>query len=91
MGVNGEAILQCGLDALERGHGKQRLGHTGSEASNDCARAGDVSILVLQHGLKLVECHEPDSGLQGVADDQRCAAGVPCWAKFWPRELISTG
>ena len=88
--VKGGTSLQCGLDALEWGNGKQRFGHTGSEAGNDSARAGDVSILILQHGLKLVECHEPDSSLQGVADYQRCAAGIPCWAKFWPWELIGT-
>ena len=89
--TKGGTGLQCGLDALERSYGKQRLGHTGSEASNNGARAGDVSILILQHGLKLVECHKPDSGLQGVADNQRCAAGVPCWAEFRPWELIGTG
>lgn len=89
--LNGGTGLQCGLDTLEWGHGKQRLSHTSSKTSNDGAWAGDVAILVLQHGLKLVECHEADSSLQGVANYQRCAAGVPCWAKFWPWELIGTG
>lgn len=90
-GLRGRDSLQCGLDTLEWGYGKQRLGHTSSKAGDYGSRAGDMAILILQHGLKLVECHEPHSSLQGVPDYQRCATGVPCWAKFWPRELIGTG
>jgi hypothetical protein len=91
MSLEGWAVLQCGLDTLEWGNGKQRLGHTGSKTSNDSAGSGNVAILILQHGFKLVESDEPNSSLQGVADDQRCATGVPCWAEFWPRELICAG
>jgi len=79
------------FDTLKGSDGKQRLGDTSAESSDDCPRTRNLSIGILEERFVLVEGDEADAGFEGVADDKGGATGIPGAAERRPGKLFCAG
>jgi len=77
-------INQRRLDTLKRRNSQGTLRNSSSKPSDHGLGARELAVGVGQQRLVLVEGYEADAGFEGVADYQRCAAGVPGAAEGGP-------